>query len=137
MTDSPVDSEAMTGYQRVLLEGWPSAGNGPFERFAGAVDRAEAVEAGVVDDPVLLDLLGKLGTSCPDVDTAARLVSEAADEIGMRFRAPGGKFGETAAGDAVVRYFGPLREIAARMWRLDNGEWRVNPMYRAAAGPGR
>jgi hypothetical protein len=130
MTAGHVDPDALTGYQKVLLEGWPAAHLVGFGRFLGAYERAKAVADGKVEDTLLLDLIEKLGASCPDVDTAARHVTEAADSIGLKFREAGGGFGETSSGDDVVRYFGPLREIAAKMWRLDDSEWRENPMYR-------
>jgi hypothetical protein len=122
-----IDPDAMTAYQRKVLELWPAT-----EAFAGAVDpvgRAKAVSEGQVDDAMLIDLLDKLGTSCESVDDASRHVSDAADAIGRRFRDASTAEERISAGDEVTRIFSPLRTIAARLWDLESEGWRLNPMY--------
>lgn len=133
-----INPDRMTAYQRVLLEGWPPKGIPAFERFIGPIDRAEAVEAGAVTDPILLDLLEKLGTSCECVDDAARYVIAAADAVGEKHKKAPTYEAHLAAGEEVKRIFGPLRNIAVRLWReLDNSESRENPMYEPVRGGAR
>ena len=132
---SAINPDKMTAYQRVLLEGWPPEGIPPFERFTGPIDRAEAVESGAVTDPILLDLLEKLGTSCACIDDAARYVSEAADALTTKRERAATYEEQAAAWDEVKRIYGPLRNIAVRLYReLDNSQWRENPMYEARGG---
>lgn len=130
-----VNPHQMTAYQRVLLESWPAEGIPPFERFMGPIDRAEAVEAGAVTDPILIDLLEKLGTSCACIDDAARCVSQAAIALAKKRAQAATCEEQSEAWDEVRRLFGPLRNIAIRLWReLDNPEWGENPMYEATDG---
>jgi hypothetical protein len=128
-----VDPGNLTAYQGLVLHAWPAEGIEAFRSRTGAVDRAQAVAAGLVEDRVLTDLLARLGDTCESVDEASRHVAEAADAIGEAFRKPGAPAG---AADEVRRLFGPLREMASKIWALDSTEWRINPRYRAPSRPG-
>ena len=132
------NANEMTAYQRVVLERWPSGGASSLislpdppgayilRRFMGALDRAEAVAAGAIPDPVLLALLDKLGSSCETVDDASRIISATADELSQALNDPNASI---EARQTSLRLVGPLRTMASRVWDVERHGWRVNPRY--------
>lgn len=114
------DPDDLTLFQKVLLEHYPAT-NDPFRRFAGPIDRAEAVAAGAVVDPVLDDLLDRLGHECGTVDEASAAVRAMSDEVERRAIAARG----TDRWEAQCVLMGALRTVAAELWRAD-GERRLN-----------
>lgn len=119
------DPDALTNFQRVLLESYP-ANNEAFRRFAGPIDRAEAVAAGAVEDPLLDDLLGKLGPDCASIDEASAAVTAAADATAQRAEALRGTPGQEWSDQALL--MGSLRTAAARLWSVSEpSRGRISP----------